>query len=114
MPGGTTICGGNIKLQQLCALTVSTPSVGANTSVTATFGLPGVLVYDMVDTQSQSHVAGLSIGSSWCNSNGTITVQFINSTASTIGVQTGYQILVLISRLENANLGWSAFPNAIV
>ena len=114
MPGGTTYCGGNIKLQQINALTVSTPSVGANTSVIATFGLPGVQVYDVVDVQSQSHVAGLSIGSSWCATNGTITVQFINSTGTTIATQAGYQILVLISRYENANLGFSAIPAAIV
>lgn len=114
MPGGTTPQAGNCKLQQVCALSVSTPSVGANTSVIATFGLPGALVYDIVDTQSQSHVAGLSIGSSWCAANNSIIVQFINSTGTTIGAQTAYQILILITRMENANLGLSVFPSSIV
>jgi hypothetical protein len=95
-------------------LSVSTPSVTANTSVTANFALPGVLVYDIVDAQSQSHVAGLSIGSSWCTTAGTITVQFINSTGSTIGVQSNYQLLILVTRMENANLGLVVFPSAIV
>jgi hypothetical protein len=114
MPGGTTYCGGNIKLQQINGLTISTPTVTANTSTTANFSLPGVQVFDVVDVQSQSHVAGLSIGSSWCGTNGTITVQFINSTGSTIAAQTNYQILVLVSRFENANLGFSYIPTAIV
>ena len=114
MPGGTTPQGGNVKLQQVCALSVSTPSVTANTSVTASYSLPGVLPYDVVDVQSQSHVAGLSIASSWCSTAGTIVVQFVNSTGSTIGVQSNYQIIILVSRYENANLGLSVFPAAIV
>jgi len=114
MPGGTTPQGGNCKLQQVCALSLSTPSVGANTSVLGAYTLPGVLVYDIVDTQSQSHTAGLSIGSSWCATAGTIQVQFINSTAVTIATQNNYQVLILITRMENANLGLAVFPSAIV
>jgi len=114
MPGGTTPQGGNCKLQDLLALAVTTPSVTANTSNTATYSLPGVLPYDIVDVQSQSHVAGLSVGSSWCSTAGSIIVQFVNSTGSTIGAQSNYQILILVSRYENANLGLSAFPSAIV
>ena len=114
MPGGTTEVGGNTKLQQMLGLTVTTPSVNANTSTTQTFALPGVLPYDLVDAQSQSHTAGLSIGSSWCAANNVITVQFINSTGTTIGAVSNYQLIVSVTRYENANLGFSSFPQAIV
>lgn len=118
MPGGTTEVGGNTKLQVIGVLVsatgLSTPSVGANTSVTQTYNLPGVLVNDMIDAQSQSHVAGLSIASSWCAANGVVTVQFVNSTTGTIGVQSNYVVLFQVTRLENANLGLTVFPTAIV
>lgn len=118
MPGGTTEVGGNTKLQVVGVLGssagISTPSVGANTSVTATYNIPGLLINDMIDLQSQSHVAGLSIGSAWCAANGVVTVQFINSTGSTIGVQNNYVVLFQITRFENANLGLGVFPTAIV
>ncbi len=118
MPGGTTEVGGNTKLQVVgvlgSATGVSTPSVGANTSVTTTYTLPGLLVNDMVDLQAQSHVAGLSIGSAWCATAGVVTVQFINSTSGTIGVQSNYIILFQVTRMENANLGLTVFPTAIV
>lgn len=114
MPGGTTEVGGNTKLQQMLGLTVTTPSVTANTSATAAFAMPGVLPYDLVDVQSQSHTTGLSIGSSWCSTAGTITVQFINSTGSTINPVSSYQLIVSVTRYENANLGFAYFPSSIV
>lgn len=114
MPGGTTEVGGNTKLQTILAFTVTTPSVNANTSTTATFTVPGLLVYDLVDPQAQTHVAGLSIASGWCAANNTLTLQFVNSTTGTIGAQSNYQILLGVTRYENANLGLSAFPAAIV
>lgn len=118
MPGGTTEVGGNTKLQ-ICgvlsgATGVTTPSVNANTSNTATFSIPGLLINDFIDVQSQSHVAGLSVASAWCATNGTVTIQFVNSTTGTIGAQSNYIILWQATRYENANLGLSVFPTAIV
>jgi hypothetical protein len=118
MPGGTTEVGGNTKLQVVGVLGssagVTTPSVNANTSTTTTYNIPGLLVNDMIDLQAQTHVAGLSIGSAWCAANGVVTVQFINSTGSTIGAQSNYIILFQVTRMENANLNLSVFPTAIV
>lgn len=118
MPGGTSDVFGNSHLQVIgvlgSATGITTPSVTANTSVTATYSLPGLLVNDFIDMQSQTHVAGLSIASAWCATNGVATVQFVNSTGSTIGAQSNYIVLWMISRMENANLGLTVFPTAIV
>lgn len=118
MPGGTSDVFGNSHLQTIgilgAATGISTPSVGANTSVIATYSLPGILVNDFIDAQSQTHVAGLSIASCWCATNGIVTLQFVNSTTGTIGVQSNYVVLWMVSRMENANLGLTAFPTAIV
>lgn len=118
MPGGTTECFGNSKLQVVgvlgAATGISTPSVGANTSVTQTYTLNGLLPNDFIDVMSQTHVAGLSIAAAWCTAANVVTVQFINSTGSTIGVQNNYIALFQVTRMENANLGLAAFPAAIV
>jgi hypothetical protein len=118
MPGGTTEVGGNTKLQVVGVLVgatgISTPSVGANTSVTQTYSLPGLLVNDMIDLQSQSHVAGLSVASAWCAAANVLTAQFVNSTGSTIGAQSNYIVLFQVTRMENANLGLTVFPTSIV
>lgn len=117
MPGGSTNSLGNIVFQAVYVLGssagVSTPSVGANTSVIQTYSFPGLLVNDVVDAQSQTHVAGLSVASSWCAANNVLTVQFVNSTAGTIGAQSNYVILCVVSRYENQNLGLSVFKSAI-
>lgn len=117
MPGGSTNSLGNIVFQAIYALNstsgITTPSVGANTSVTATFAHPGVLVNDVIDLQSQTHVAGLSIASAWCATNGIVTAQFVNSTTGTIGAQSNYVVLMVVSRYENQNLGLAAFKAAI-
>lgn len=118
MPGGTTEVGGNTKMQ-ICGVLVSangvtTPSVNANTSTTTTYTINGLLINDVIDLQAQSHVAGLSIASAWCAANNVVTVQFVNSTTGTIGAQSNYIVLWQVTRMENANLGLSVFPTAIV
>ncbi len=117
MPGGSTESLGNILFQAIYVVGssagVSTPSVGANTSVTTTYSFPGILPNDMIDLQAQTHVAGLSIASAWCSTANVLTVQFVNSTTGTIGVQTNYLIIAQISRFEKQNMGISFFPSAI-
>lgn len=104
---------GNTKGQWQLGLTVSTPSVGANTSVTATYNVPGLLVNDLCDPVPQTHVAGLAIVAGWCASNGVLTVQFQNSTTGTIGVQTGFKIVMGVTRSDADSLGFAALPSAI-
>ena len=121
MPGGTTPQGGNVKLQQMLAWAANTfavPAVGANTSAIQTYTVPGVLPNDLVDVQLQGHQAGLSVSSAWCATPGTLTVQWVNSTATpvTAGNFTA-SVVLLVSRFENANVaapGTAPWMQAIV
>jgi len=110
---GSSLPYGNTKAQWQLGLTVSTPSVGANTSVTATYAVPGLLINDLCDPVPQSHVAGLSIAAGWCAANGVLTVQFVNSTGSTIGVQSNYAIIVGVTRSDADSRGFASLPSAI-
>lgn len=118
MPGGTTEVGGNTKLQVILGLPAlaSPASVGANSSVTNTASVPGLLPYDLIDVQLQSHVAGLSVASAWCAAANVMTVQWVNSTAAPITTQS-FVAIVGVTRMENANVGppgQSNFPQAII
>lgn len=118
MAGGTTVYEGNCKLGVMgvlgSATGITTPSVLANTSVITTYSLPGLQVYDLVDCMSQTHVAGLSVASAWCATKDVLTLQFLNTSIGTISPQSNYIILWLVTRQENANLGLTVFPTAIV
>ena len=115
MPGGTTEVGGNTKLQVILGPILASPSpnIAANTSVIATYTVNGLLVNDLIDVQLQTHTAGLSIGSTWCAANNVLTVQWVNSTVGAISTA-NFQTVIGVTRLENANLGLTAFPTAIV
>lgn len=107
MPGESDNSLGNILFQSMFAVGgpsgITTPSVNANTSTTATYTVSGLQTGDLIDLQSQSHVAGLSVASAWCATNGTITIQFINSTTGTISAQTNYIVIGSLSRANRAS-----------
>ena len=113
MPMGSSLPYGNTKAQWQLGLSVSTPSVLANTSATQTYNVPGLLINDLCDPVPQSHVAGLSIAAGWAAANGVLTLQFVNSTTGTIGVQTGYKVIVGVTRSDADSLGFSSLPSAI-
>lgn len=114
MPGPTTVVRGNVALEMVLLLTLSTPSVGGNTSVVQTYTVNGLQLNDFVEINQQSHIVGLTIANCWVSAANTLSIQFANVTASTIGVQTGVQYIVNVDRIENASLGQSAYPNQIV
>jgi len=114
MPGGTTVQTGNVKLQTMlgwAANTFAYPAVGANTTAIQTYSVPGLLPNDLVDVQLQGHQAGLSVSSAWCAAAGTLTVQWVNSTATPVTASNfPASIVLIVSRFEDANIGPPGSP----
>ena len=103
MPGKTTVARGNVIFESVFTMAVSTPSVTANTSATATYTVPGVLPNDFIEINQQSHVTGLAIGNVWASAANTITIQFCNLTGVTINA-TAVSLIGVITRCEDANI----------
>lgn len=113
MPGPSVISRGNISLEMLLIVTLTPPNVGANTTVEGTYTIKGVLPNDFIEINQLSHIVGLSIGNVRVTAADTVSIQFVNSTASPINSSPATTYILNVDRMDNASLGTTAFPAAI-
>lgn len=115
MPGSTQIARGNIAMEMLIQASLTpTASISANTSVVATYTIQGLVVGDFIESNQQSHVAGLSVGNMWVSSTNTLSVQWVNSTTSTSsGSPTAATFVLCVARPDNVAFGIANLPTGI-
>lgn len=101
MAGSTTIARGNVQTEIILQISLTPPSVAANTSVESTYPLPNAIVGDFIEINKPSHTVGLSIGNVRVASPGVMAIQFVNSTAVTI-IGTLENYLLVVSRFDGA------------
>jgi hypothetical protein len=118
MPGGNTLSHGNmLMVQGLNATLTPAASVGAGLSVTSTYTIPGLVMGDLMDLYFQAIItAPLAVGAVWVSAANTLSVQWINASASTSSASpTAVSTTVLVNRLENYSLGGqSGLPQAVI
>lgn len=80
----TTVTRGNVRETFLIGPSLSPSSVSAYTSVVQTFNVPGLLTTDFVETIGAvgTQTAGILPGESDVYTNGVLSIQFLNVTAS--------------------------------
>ena len=113
MPGGTRYQQGNeIFAQVLYLPSVAFPTIGVGASASNTFTVPGVLPLDLISWNIQNPPAHLTIDNIYVSAANTLTILWgtdaTGITGSTVAV------LIDITRAENAGLGSSVLPAALV
>jgi hypothetical protein len=95
--------------------TLTPPNVGANNTAVQTYTINGLLLLDVVEINQLSHVAGLSVGNAWVSAANTLSVQFVNSTASPINSTPAQNFMLVVTRGNPIlSAGGYSFPTAIV
>jgi hypothetical protein len=101
MPGGTQPTLGNVQFSQVVFASITpASSVTAATSTTSTYTINGLLSNDMIDFYPQSAVqALLSIGGVWVSASNTLSIQWVNASASNSSASpTAINFLFLVNR----------------
>lgn len=90
---------GNMSNEWILQVTPGlTTSIPANSSAEISVTVPGLQLYDFVEINKLSHVAGLSIGNVRVTATNTAAVQMVNSTASAIALLVGDTYLMSVER----------------
>lgn len=112
MPGGNRVQLGNELFEQVLYLpSVTYPTIGANTSVTNTVTVSGVLPLDVVTWNMQAPPAHLVIDNIYVSSANTLTVLW---SSDSTGISTGtVSVIMTVDRAENASLGSAALPSVL-
>ena len=101
MAGSTTIARGNVQTEIILSVTLTAPTVPANTTVESTYPLPNAMLGDFVELNKPSHTTGMSVGNIRISAPNVMAIQFVNSTASAIvGISEAY--LLVVSRFDGA------------
>jgi hypothetical protein len=100
MPSSATASRGNIILEVLLTVTLTTPSAPANTTTVQTYTIAGLQPNDFIEVNQLSHIVGLSIGNCWVSALNQLSIQFTNNTGSTISA-TSSAYLINVDRMEN-------------
>lgn len=103
MPSSTTIARGNVQLEAILQVAITSPSsLLVNTSAEVLVTVPGVALGDFIEINKPSHVSGLSIGNVRASAANQIAVQFVNTTAGTYTGGTTENYLIVVSRFDGA------------
>lgn len=116
MPGGTSPPLGNVAMvQAIYASLTPAASVTAATSTTSTYTILGLFPGDMIDLYPQAALTALlSVGSVWVSALNTLSVQWVNSSASnSTASPTAIVFAVLVNRSQLSPYGVSNWPQAI-
>lgn len=95
------VIAGNIASINFVQATVDLGSVAANTSEEETFTLTGVKVGDFISVQKENLTAGIILGSARVETENTVTVEVINTTASAVDASSA-TMRVLVIRPEGS------------
>lgn len=113
MPGGSRFQQGNEIMDQVVYVASMTfPTLAANASSTTAVTLPGVLPGDLISWNMQAPPAHLTIDNIYISTPGTMQVQWGTDATGVTGATVA--VLLSVCRPENANLGLSSLPTAIV
>ena len=116
MSGGTLpMLGNNYFGQTLYASLTPAASISTDASSTSTYTIKGLAIGDLVDIFPQAAgQALLTIGSVWCATADTLSVQWVNSTGSTSSSSpTALTCAVLVIRCSSSYTGVSSFPQVV-
>lgn len=105
MPGGSSNSLGNTQFSQaLFASLTPAASVSGASSSTSTYTVNGLQSNDMIDLYPQAALqALLSLGSIWVSAANTLSVQWVNSSASTSSSSpAAINFLILVNRAQLA------------
>jgi hypothetical protein len=99
----TTVTRGNVRETFLIGPSFSPASVSAYTSAVQTFNVPGLLTTDLVETIGAVGVqtVGILAGESDCYTNGVLSIQFLNVTASPAAPASGVYA-IKVTRVEGS------------
>lgn len=115
MPGGSRYQQGNEIFDQMLYLpSVPVPNVAANATANQTFTIPGVLVGDLIGWNQQGTIAGLSVDNIFVSASNVVTFFWSNATVGAINGSANQAFVISVCRAENANLGLTQLPTAIV
>lgn len=113
MPGGSRYQQGNEVLDQLLYnASVTFPTLAGNASASTNVVIPGVLPLDLISWNIQNPPAHLVIDNIWASAANTITITWGTDSTGIAGATVA--LLFSICRGENANLGASSLPSALV
>lgn len=114
MPGGTRNQLGNEMFGQMLYLpAVTVPNLPANSTVTQTVAVPGVLAADLIAWNQQSSVAGISVENIFVSATGVLTFLWSNTTASAINSTPAQPFLLEVTRPENSSAGVASLPSSL-
>jgi hypothetical protein len=116
MPGGSSPALGNVQITQAIYASITpAASVTAATSTTSTYTILGLVVGDMVDLYPQAALTALlSIGSIWVSAANTLSIQWVNASASnSTASPTAITFALLINRAQLSPYVVSNWPQAI-
>jgi hypothetical protein len=113
MPVGTRVQIGNEAFDQMLYLSaVPTPLLGASASATTTLTVNGVLPNDLISWNLQAPAAHVVLDNAYVSSANTIT--FLWGTDGTGAAAGTVNMIMSVTRCENAAFGTAGFPGAIV
>ena len=115
MPGGTRYQQGNILFEQVLYLpAVTVPNLPANSTVSQTVTIPGVVSGDVIGYSQQATVAGISVENAFVSATNVVTFLWSNTTTGAVNGTAAQPFLIVVTRPENAVLGLAALPTAVV
>jgi hypothetical protein len=115
MPGGSRVQIGNEILDQMLYLpSVAVPNVSGSATASQTVTVKGVLSGDLISWNQIGTVAGLAVDNIYVSAADTLTFLWTNNTVSAINGTANQAFLISVCRPENASLGLSTLPSALV
>ena len=102
MPMSTTLARGNVGFEAVLQVSITPPAtMSANSTQEVAYTIPGVVVGDFLEINKPSHTAGLSIGNIRASAANTISIQWVNSTTSTITNTPNELYLIAVTRFDS-------------
>jgi hypothetical protein len=115
MPGATRYQQGNEIFDIVLYLpSVAVPNVAGAATATQTVTVSGVLPGDMLHWNQIGTITGLMVDNVYVSAPNTCIFYWSNATGSAINGSANQAFLLGVTRPENASLGLSALPSAIV
>lgn len=116
MPGGTSPALGNMAMSQaIYAAITPAASVGGASTTTSTYTILGLAIGDLIDLYPQAALTtNLAMGAIWVSAVNTLSVQWINASASTSSASpASITFGIIVNRAQLGPFGVTNWPQAI-